>query len=382
MLSLNNVISICAGHTERQGPHYSFSKRARTAFLSITLIFIFMLSACASTEDVGKVQHGVIKLDKEMEELKRRSQIIEKEIPRSQQQLKSQLEGTKDSQEATARAVSNLFIKVQDFSGELQQITGSIEEIRHLSENNLKEETKKRELLSAEVSGIEVLLQDLKARLESIKTEMEEVMAGMEGIKTEIKGVKTEMKEVKTGMKGINVRVDEIREEQDFAGKKLVRMEQRRIPPKKNIKKTAKSGKAEPAKKKAKADVKNIYSAANDLHKAGKYEEARLKFMSVLQDYEENEHSDDSRYYVGDCYFMERKYEDSIIAFEEFLKDTKSEKVSAARLRQGLAFYEIDDPDTGAYILKNLTEMFPDSTDAILARKKLGISADTTKENE
>jgi TolA-binding protein len=347
--------------------------RTHVFFPSLILIFIFMLTGCASTDDLGKVQYGLKETGEEVKEIKEISRRIEQEVPKSLRQMNEKIEGTKDSQEATARAVSNLFIKVQDLSNEIQQTTGQIDEYKHLSDQNLNEGTEKRGLLAAEMNSLELMLEDLKASLQGMKAELQETKTGMQDMKTELQA---DIQGMKTGM-------DEMRADQEFQAKKLIRMETRRIPPKKNISKKAANQAAGTAKGSAKVDVKDLFNSAAELYKAGKFTEARAKFRSVIDDYDENDLSGDARLLIGDCSFMEKKYEDAALAYEELLEENPdSDKISRAKLMQGLAFYELEDTVTGEFILKSLIERFPDSKDAALARKKLGIPAVTVEEGE
>lgn len=388
LLLLNNKSSKGPILPEKEGRDLFYSGRTAVLFpYAFILIFTFMLSACASTEDVGKMQYKIGELDKKVQELGRRSQVIEAEIPKSEKQISDKIEGTKDSQEATARAVSNLFMKVQAFSGDIQQLTGRMDESQHLYEKNLKDEAEKREILAAEVSGLEVLLEDLKSKLADIK-------AGM----------------------------DEMRLEQALLSEKAVGFESRRIAQKKDITKkietaeiaataaTSETGEiaaiaeigkttdtsviAETFKTPetsetnvpeavVKVNVKDVYDSAMKLFKEGTYKSARTGFMSVLKGFKENEYSDNARFWIGESYFKEKKYEDAVLAYEELLRNNPdSDKVPSAKLKQGLAFYELKDPETGDIILKGLIESFPDSQEAAAARKKLGVAPVTSKEGE
>lgn len=360
MSLLNKKASDDAVLPEKEVRGHLYPARSGGFFSSCALILvsIFMLSACASTEDVGRVQYNLGELDKKVKELDRRSQVIEKEIPKSEKQISEKIEGAKDSQEATARAVSNLFMKVQAFSGDIQQITGRLDESQHLYESSLKDEAEKREVLAAEISGLEVLLEDLKSKLADMN-------AGMEAI----------------------------RSEQALLSEKVAGIESRRVASKKNVTKKTDAEKTEPAKTdKIETDVpeaavqpgvKDIYDAALELFKTGKYKDARAKFTSVLKEYEENEYSDNAKFWIGESYFKEKKFEDSILAYEELLKNyPDSDKIPSARLKQGIAFYELDDQETGDIILKSLIESFPDSEEAAAARKKLGIEPAPIKESE
>lgn len=362
LLLPNKIFSRNSNPLVKEGWNSFHTGKIRSFFSHLPLIFTLtlILSACASRDDVGRVQYSLYDLKKEVQELKKRSQTMEKEIPESRKHLDRQLEGTKDSQDVTARAVSNLFIKVEDLTGEIQQMTGRIEESQHFYEKHLEDEAEKRDMLAVEMDGLKNLLKETKIKLEETKIKLEEM--------------KLKLEETRLKLEDMNTRVDDIKSEQEFLSSKVGNIESRRIPPPKKTSKKAvvqKSGALA-----EEAAVKDIYNDAYALYELGKYSEAREKFMSVLQDYKENEYSDNARFWIGGCYFKEKKYEDAIIAYEDlFKKNPDSDKIPAAKLKQGLAFYEVGDPETGEYILRSLIELFPDSKDAGLARKKLGIAS-------
>ncbi|GBE06871.1 tol-pal system protein YbgF [bacterium BMS3Abin10] len=120
--------------------------------------------------------------------------------------------------------------------------------------------------------------------------------------------------------------------------------------------------------KKAKDDYMEAFNTFRD----NKFAEARGKFLALLQDYPENEYSDNARFWIGETYYKEQNYEDAILAYEDLMKtNPDSDKVPGAMLKQGMAFFEINDKETGRIVLERLVEKFPDSDPAKRARKKL-----------
>lgn len=118
--------------------------------------------------------------------------------------------------------------------------------------------------------------------------------------------------------------------------------------------------------------AKDAYMKAFNIFKENKYSEARDKFQSILDNYPENEYSDNARFWIGESYYKENNYEEAILAYEELLKQNpKSDKVPGAMLKQGLAFYELNDQETGKLILDKLISKYPKTEYAQRARKKV-----------
>jgi tol-pal system protein YbgF len=275
---------------------------------------LFVLLGCATTQDVGRVQWELNELRLEIKKIKRKTRSLEARLPGLDQQgqIDKKLEGLEDSQKATAKAVSDLLIKVQDLSADVQNLTGRLEETRYLSEKGLKEITEDRQMLVAQIKELELAVDELKKRLFKLET----TYASLERAKQE-------------------------------------------------------SGKVE-KKRPLKPDVKDVYMVGYKAFKEGNTKKAREKFMSVLRDYPENEYSDNARFWIAESYYKDGNYEDAILAYEElFKKNPNSDKIPGAMLKQGLAFYELKDEKTGRIILERLIEKFPDSEAAKTAQKKL-----------
>jgi tol-pal system protein YbgF len=273
--------------------------------LGLLFCVLFIFTGCATTEDLGRVQYELYELRSEVKEIKRKSQALETQLF-EQGSLDKRLQGLEESQKAISKAVSDLLIKVQSLSGDVQVITGRLEETQYFSERSLNELTKSKEALLAQVKELELAVEELKKKITSL-----------ESIHTSFEGEKQ-------------------------------------------------SGKA------LKPDVKDVYMAGYEAFKKGRTKEAREKFRSVLEDYPENEYSDNARFWIAESYYKDKNYEDAILAYEElFRKNPDSDKIPGAMLKQGLAFYELKDKKTGKIILERLIERFPDSEQAKVAKRKL-----------
>jgi tol-pal system protein YbgF len=95
-------------------------------------------------------------------------------------------------------------------------------------------------------------------------------------------------------------------------------------------------------------------------------------FTRFVKDYPKEGLTPNSYFWIGETYFSEKKYEDAILAYEDYLKKYPNhEKVKGAMLKQGYSFLELGDKKTGKVILETLIEKYPKSNEAELARKRL-----------
>jgi tol-pal system protein YbgF len=136
----------------------------------------------------------------------------------------------------------------------------------------------------------------------------------------------------------------------------------------------AQSGAAEvkTASKPSSSDAEGLYDKAFQLFRNGNFEAARAEFSSYLDRYPKTDLADNAQFWLGECYYSEKKYQQAIAAYEKTIKDyPKSDKVSSALLKQGMAFLELGDNTAGKILLKKVVKGYPQSNQAKIARNKL-----------
>jgi len=139
--------------------------------------------------------------------------------------------------------------------------------------------------------------------------------------------------------------------------------------------KAVKQPAAAPAKEtagKGKTDKESVYAAAYELFKEAKYEKSREAFENFLKQYPDTEFSDNAQFWVGECYYFEKKYEKAIIEYEKAIKNfPEGNKVPYALLKQGLSFLKLGDKASGKLLLQQVTKDYPNTSQARIARAKL-----------
>ncbi len=282
--------------------------KAGPVILLCLVCSVVILTGCASTDEMGRLQYDLIQLKSDVKDLQTR-------VPG---QGINELKKLEEQQNATNKAVSDLFIKTQDLSSDLQVLTGRFEESRYFSEKSSKELSANKDSLSAQLKALESAVNDLNKRLAVLEPKKKSA---------------------------------------------------------KQQKPAEKSKKAAPSKDNDTADkkeVKDIYMDAYKTFKGNKFSEARKGFKALLSAYPKSEYSDNARFWIGETYYKEENYEEAILAYQELLdKNPDSDKVPGALLKQGMAFYELNDNVTGKIILDKLIEKFADSEQAKIAKKKL-----------
>lgn len=98
----------------------------------------------------------------------------------------------------------------------------------------------------------------------------------------------------------------------------------------------------------------------------------REMMETFLKRYPKDDLAVNAAYWVGETYYAEKAYEQSILKFEEVI-ETYGEhpKVASAMLKQALAFKASGDKATAELLLQKLINRFPLSGEAVIAKKEL-----------
>jgi tol-pal system protein YbgF len=114
------------------------------------------------------------------------------------------------------------------------------------------------------------------------------------------------------------------------------------------------------------------YNRASELFKKGDIEGAKGGFKTFLEVYPKSKLAENAHYWLGECYFSEKKYDEAILEFDEVIKNyPRGNKVPDALFRQGMAFLEMNDTTNAKLIFKEVIKRFPKSDQAKRATKKL-----------
>ncbi len=321
----------------------------------LCLVFLVVfVTGCVTTQDTNMMQREINTLRSEVKSIKQKSKNIETRFPGQQKQFDERAGEIEETQAAAAKMVSDLLIRVQYLTTEVQMLTGRFEEARYHSEKNSAELKESKEMLFAKMKQLEVMVEDLKKRL----SEPAPVAAPKEEPKKRAASVKGKEAEKEQG--------------KESRGAVEHKDNDKAVDDKERKKEDGPEAAKDDDTEEDAAVVKDVYMAAYEAYKEDRTVEAREKFKALLMDYSENEYSDNARFWIAESYYKDGNYEDAILAYEElFKKNPGSDKEPGAMLKQGLAFYALKDRKTGKIILEKLIDKYPDSDQARLAHRKI-----------
>jgi tol-pal system protein YbgF len=112
-----------------------------------------------------------------------------------------------------------------------------------------------------------------------------------------------------------------------------------------------------------------LYMKGLETFKSGDMPSAREQFTNFLEQNPQHDLAANSLFWIGETHYSEKNYEAAILAFQEVIKNyPKKDKVTAAMLKQAMAFREIKDVKSARYVLKKLVEGYPKSEEAKKAK--------------
>lgn len=117
---------------------------------------------------------------------------------------------------------------------------------------------------------------------------------------------------------------------------------------------------------------REAYDRAFNLLKDGRYELAIASFKAYLETYPNADYADNAQYWLGEANYAQRRYDVALQEFNKVLDNfPKSSKRADAMLKMGFSYIELGKTDDAEAVLSNIVTMFPDTTAARLAKKRI-----------
>ena len=114
------------------------------------------------------------------------------------------------------------------------------------------------------------------------------------------------------------------------------------------------------------------YSMAYNDYLKGNYDLAVESFKLYRAQFPASPLADNALYWIGECRYSQRKYEEAIDAFDELIQAyPQGDKVAAAHLKKGLSFIELGRKPEALAALKILVAKFPLEEESRIAQEKI-----------
>jgi tol-pal system protein YbgF len=119
-------------------------------------------------------------------------------------------------------------------------------------------------------------------------------------------------------------------------------------------------------------EAQRLYDSAYQDFVKGQYALALQGFTQFLQMQPASSLADNAQYWIGECYYSQKKYAEAIQAFQTVItKYPEGEKIASAMLKLAYAQITAGQTTSGKTNLEALIKRFPQSNEANLARTRL-----------
>jgi len=236
----------------------------------------------------------------------------------------------------------------------------------------LKEVEKTNEKTDEAIRSIRGGQAENRAATTELRDQIQQIRGAIDGLKRDLSSSSARTSKREEEEKGLREKLDNLTFKINFLenflgiGKKDDTAD---TPVEKNIKPPA------PPKEavgKARTDKESLYAAAYELFREARYEKSREGFENFLKQHPDTEFSDNAQFWIGECYYFEKKYEKAIVEYDKVVKNyPEGNKVPFALLKQGLSFEKLGDKASAKLLLQQVIRDFPNTGQARIARTKL-----------
>lgn len=123
---------------------------------------------------------------------------------------------------------------------------------------------------------------------------------------------------------------------------------------------------------KEKGEPEGLYGRAQELLNAGRHDEARKAFLSLVRSHPESSLADNALYWIGESYYNEKDFEKAASGFMEAAeKYPDGNKAPDALYKAALSYVELHKDDSASKAFKKLIKRYPKTEAAAKAKKAL-----------
>lgn len=324
--------------------------KAKWAKFLIVLILpgVWILGGCATQGDMDAVQRDTNNLTKELLGLQRNLYDLNSEL--------KEISGKLDSLE---KRTATLQRDVNVMSGEVKSKVGLLEKEMESSSQPMR---RYQADLGARLDKMQLDVQNLTGRFEEGKYFAEKTFEATKNYQSRLEELEKRVAALSKGPQAME------KKPEPGAGPWPEKGPEEKPP----VIAAAPAAPSKEAPKKPVAGPDEAYKKCYELYSKGHIEEAQREFRRFLEVYPKSKYAENAHFWLGECYFSQKKYEDAILEFDEVIKKyPKGNKVPDALYRQGMAFLEMKDTTNAKLILKEVIRRFPQTDQATRARKKL-----------
>jgi len=117
---------------------------------------------------------------------------------------------------------------------------------------------------------------------------------------------------------------------------------------------------------------KEVYNMAYSDYRKGNFELAIDGFKMYREQFPESPLADNSLFWIGECYFSQKKYEEAIEQFNELILNyPRGDKIPSAYLKKGISLMELEKKEAALSVFKLLISKYPLEEETKIAQQKI-----------
>jgi tol-pal system protein YbgF len=232
--------------------------------------------------------------------------------------------------------------------------------------------------------------EEMRARIDKLekdlKTEQEAATAERERMKTEQAAKVKEMQDAMDALNraarksGADLAVDlekaqndvaQLRGNQEVLLHRLDQIDQSNADRDKKIEESSKLAQRPKEAEKLPTDKAGLYQLGKKRLDAGDTGGARQAFSEFVSKYKTDELAGNAQYWLGETYYVDKRWNDAIVEFQKVLKEHKgSEKTPDALVKIGMSFQQQGDCKNALLFFDEVTQSYKTSAAAKLAKEQ------------
>jgi len=230
-------------------------------------------------------------------------------------------------------------------------------------------EEMKRRLAQLEIQKVETTQAEM-AGGETQQRQDAEMLAGLDNLRVEFQSVNGRMDDLGQDNRAL---ADELQLIKDDMGLQITSLTNRVAELEQQIASQGTMAQQPTQESQPELTAEESYQEALDLiRKQQQFPQGRELLESFVNKYPEHDLYVNALYWIGEAFYGEKKYEMSILQFQDVISKYPSHpKAAAAMLKQALAFNALGDGENARTTMQKLIEEYPNSTQVNAAKKYL-----------
>lgn len=231
---------------------------------------------------------------------------------------------------------------------------------------------KDTQMILDEIQKTGILLRDIQEKVHVMATETAQMAQKIKLIEDKVKAITISQADNNQDRENLQLSLQFIKEELNDLKNSVSKINEKLISMPAGSAPAGEENQGTPSQDTTAQPPESIYYTAYSDYLKENYDLAVEGFRQFINQYPNNGLADNSLYWIGECFYSQKKYQDAVNTFKEVRTNYKDgDKVPDAMLKEGFALIEMGQQNLGIETLKLLVSEFPLSEEASLAQQKI-----------